>query len=1088
MPNRLSRYMDGVMEACWLLALIVAPLFFNIYSSRVFEPDKISLVRSLAMLALAAWLVKLISLGGARFETVARPAAWRDWLRVPLLAPVAAFVLIYIISTALSISPSISLFGSYQRLQGLYSTFSYIALFFVAVANLRQRAQVERLLTTVVVTSLPVSLYGILQRYQLDPLPWGGDTRERVTGHMGNAIFLGAYLIMAAMAVLGRVVASFRAVMQETEGLAVNTIRAAIYIFIFAVNLVAIWFTQSRGPQLGLLAGLFFFFILLALHYRVRWLVLTTVGLAAATAAFLIVLNIPEGPLKGLNEVQGVGRLARMFDEIEGRTGTGRVRVLIWSGVVQLLMPHAPLAEPNGAPDIWNSLRPLIGYGPEALHVAYNRFYPPELGQLEARNASPDRSHNETFDALAFTGVIGLLVYLVLFIAVFYYSLKWLGLIGSARRRNMLLLLVVGGGALSAAGFVAWQGPEFFGVGLPLGMLVGLIAFMTLYALLPAEAGVPVIESWRAVAMISMFAAIVAYFTEIHFGIAIVSTRTHFWIYLGALVVLGWVFPRMAAAPLPEAAPAAAAPAKSPAARRRRTTSASPEAPSEAMPGVGATLGLLTALLVTLGFNFITNPNRLADPFSIVFNALTLLNTPQGTRASGFILGMILLTWLMGGALTYLEERRETRAANLASGLAAALGFSLAAALFVWMIYGSTLAAIARTVPQQINELIASVRAVSGVLALYYGLMFVALLAWAAALQPRAPEAGRARRASESAIAWLAATAAGVVVSLLAVTLNLQVIQADIIYKTGLQFDDQGQPQVAIPLFDCTLKLAPSQDFYYLFLGRAFLNASNAAAEVTLLDCNARLINTPTQDLTQQRNDLFRIAQEKLLDARDLNPYNTDHTANLARLNRQWAFLIGGTPESGERAQQADAYYAEAISLSPNNVGLWNEWGALKYQLLSDGAQAREKLERSLALDGTFDQTYQFLGDLYSWEAGRTTDAAVQQDYFQKAVSAYEQGVTAANTYRNTSLINIYLGLSNVYVRTNQIDPAINAYQQVAQLNAGPNQWQVYRALGELYRQKGDLVNARTFGQQALQAAPEANKQEVQDWLNTLPQ
>ncbi|MEZ4646278.1 MAG: hypothetical protein R3E31_26740 [Chloroflexota bacterium] len=46
------------------------------------------------------------------------------------------------------------------------------------------------------------------------------------------------------------------------------------------------------------------------------------------------------------------------------------------------------------------SLRPLIGYGPESMYVAYNRFYPPELATVEARNASPDRSHNETFDAL----------------------------------------------------------------------------------------------------------------------------------------------------------------------------------------------------------------------------------------------------------------------------------------------------------------------------------------------------------------------------------------------------------------------------------------------------------------------------------------------------------------------------------------------------------------------------------------------------------------------------------------------------------------------------------------------------------------
>ena len=68
MPNRLSRFCDGVMEATWLLGLVITPLFFDIFSSRVFEPDKITLLRSLALAALAAWLIKLISEGGPRFD------------------------------------------------------------------------------------------------------------------------------------------------------------------------------------------------------------------------------------------------------------------------------------------------------------------------------------------------------------------------------------------------------------------------------------------------------------------------------------------------------------------------------------------------------------------------------------------------------------------------------------------------------------------------------------------------------------------------------------------------------------------------------------------------------------------------------------------------------------------------------------------------------------------------------------------------------------------------------------------------------------------------------------------------------------
>ena len=51
MQTKLSRYAEAVMEVCALAAVILVPLFFNVYSSRVFEPDKLTLLRSLAGLS-----------------------------------------------------------------------------------------------------------------------------------------------------------------------------------------------------------------------------------------------------------------------------------------------------------------------------------------------------------------------------------------------------------------------------------------------------------------------------------------------------------------------------------------------------------------------------------------------------------------------------------------------------------------------------------------------------------------------------------------------------------------------------------------------------------------------------------------------------------------------------------------------------------------------------------------------------------------------------------------------------------------------------------------------------------------------------
>jgi hypothetical protein len=37
MPTKLSVFCDKVIEAGWLTAIVVVPLFFNVYSSRVFD-------------------------------------------------------------------------------------------------------------------------------------------------------------------------------------------------------------------------------------------------------------------------------------------------------------------------------------------------------------------------------------------------------------------------------------------------------------------------------------------------------------------------------------------------------------------------------------------------------------------------------------------------------------------------------------------------------------------------------------------------------------------------------------------------------------------------------------------------------------------------------------------------------------------------------------------------------------------------------------------------------------------------------------------------------------------------------------------
>ena len=231
------------MEVTWLLALVSIPIYFNIYTSRVFEPDKITLFRSLMLVLGVAWLGKglaswAVDRQQARATTTApttrrslysssRPAQVeaeeiygldgevmppdprpfpRNFLRRPLVLPALVLVFVYVLATILSVVPGASWWGSYQRLQGTYTLCSYLILFLAIVFNLREKRQIERLISFVLLTNIPVALYGFLQHYKADPLPWQGDVTFRVTSTMGNAIFIAAYLITVVPLILYRLI------------------------------------------------------------------------------------------------------------------------------------------------------------------------------------------------------------------------------------------------------------------------------------------------------------------------------------------------------------------------------------------------------------------------------------------------------------------------------------------------------------------------------------------------------------------------------------------------------------------------------------------------------------------------------------------------------------------------------------------------------------------------------------------------------------------------------------------------------------------------------------------------------------------
>ena len=163
---------------------------------------------------------------------------------------------------------------------------------------------------------------------------------------------------------LSRVVESFSAILADEETDWRHIALVTGYLFILASQLICILFSESRGPWMGLMGGLFFFVLLLALVRRWRRVMYGRITAAVMASLFLVLLNLSGTPLEPFKELPYIGRLGRVF---ETESGTGKARVLIWQGAMRLISPHLPIGYPSGQKDTLNPIQPLVGYGPEAM-------------------------------------------------------------------------------------------------------------------------------------------------------------------------------------------------------------------------------------------------------------------------------------------------------------------------------------------------------------------------------------------------------------------------------------------------------------------------------------------------------------------------------------------------------------------------------------------------------------------------------------------------------------------------------------------------------------------------------------------------
>jgi O-antigen ligase/tetratricopeptide (TPR) repeat protein len=508
---------DAVARTCCFVAVLSLPLYFSLLTTTGYEPDKAVLVRVLAVLAAAAWLA----------GEIAQPMKLRLRSLPPLLWASFGLFIAMVIATILSIDPRLSFWGSAARQEGLVTWAAYLVFLVVAATRLRSSRDWRRLISALLLGSVAVAAYGLLQQLGIDPVPAAGDPETLqwpVRSTLGQHVFLGSYLVMVIPFALARFLEGpARNDHAEADGdgwQSVMTAAAAIIAMVavfFAVMLLGVahpsvfavlpgvlaayaglvilldrippsrrfataghWaygaltlalcltlaVTGARGAWLGGLATLPVFSFLVARRQGRAGISRIILGVSGVALLMLVLLNIPEGPLQPLRTVRGLNRVANITDS-GGAGGSAQGRLLLWQGVGKLMTSTPADGQSWGGP-----ARDLVGYGPESLHWAFQTVFPLKLRVVTSEIWTWDRSHDIYLDVLVDAGLLGLLAFFAMLVLFFTRLLRLLALPGENRGWILIPMGAAVAGHL-VDGIFGLETPVTL---LPLFLFVGLVS------------------------------------------------------------------------------------------------------------------------------------------------------------------------------------------------------------------------------------------------------------------------------------------------------------------------------------------------------------------------------------------------------------------------------------------------------------------------------------------------------------------------------------------------------------------------------------------------------------------------------------
>jgi len=363
MNNKTVSICDRIIEYSIYLLIFAIPLFFLPLTRGILEFNKQAVLLFLTMIALVAWLGKVLYKGKVEFS--------KSFLSIPI----AIFLIIYSLATIFSQYRYGSLVGMQGR-EGLslLSIISFILVYFIIVNNFRKK-QVLNSVWLILISTGFAAIFGVFQMFGKFIFPWL-ETQAGSFNSIGTLNALGIFLALSL---------SLVACLLITRGKSILKIFLVILgaFILFALLLVNYW-----GVWIGLMVsmGLILAFAITQikkLDFRrlvFPMIILILVVLFYFSKVSPITLNVPAEVMPSIGASWNIDK--------------------------------ATLQE-----------KPLLGSGPGTFAFDYAEFKSPDLNETDFWNVRFNKAFSQVLTMIATLGILGILSWLFLIGSYIYIAI-----------------------------------------------------------------------------------------------------------------------------------------------------------------------------------------------------------------------------------------------------------------------------------------------------------------------------------------------------------------------------------------------------------------------------------------------------------------------------------------------------------------------------------------------------------------------------------------------------------------------------------------------------------------------------------------